>query len=202
MKKITMWSVCASIFCSLSLADVAYEAAHGPLLASFGNSERVERSLANMVTSMGASDTSMVIHVPVASGSPVFAGNGSNQGAAEVSKDSLSPMVDWVLDKGKAGAVTGYIAKAMNLGDQNILVRHKGFQTIADKTLHIVSVSTQNGHEDVFISHLNADSTGTVWLTSRLGEIRVTVVIPELGTAKVVPNSDRMGEFEDQKNSY
>jgi hypothetical protein len=126
----------------------------------------------------------------------------SSQPAAAA--DELATVVDWLHQKGDEGRCDRFAAKALGLGDAELDFKTRTFTSESPKMFHYAGVSPK-GH-DVVLSRQKLDrSQGVVWLTSRTGELRVTVLMTVSNnetSAEVVPNERFVKGFEAQKKFF
>jgi hypothetical protein len=123
----------------------------------------------------------------------------SNNPAASANANSLTPLINLVLDKGKPNNAEVYIVQNLGLGDRDIPVMQKGWKSSSDRMNHLVAVSTKN-HDDVLLFLFNENIEGVCWLTSKSGQVRATVAFSRgPHTSRVIANELDLKAFEREK---
>lgn len=118
--------------------------------------------------------------------------------------NDFSSIVEWVATSGVLTVVRANVVHAMHLGQQDILVHERGFRAIGDEITHVFAVcAAPRDPNIVFIARVNERSgRGSVWGTSKSGELKFTVLIDSDIGAQLVPNAGHGAEFEAEKNYF
>lgn len=163
--------------------------------ASAGNPSGVERDLGRMVEAMGGSAPSA--RVPAARGGLIAQESLSGQ--------DLSGLAGWVIDSGDPYVIPSAMAQNLGLPSVDLPIRQIVYRT-NDQKLHIVMVSTQNAHVDLFFAHvvISEDTfIGTVWRTDETGQLLATIYKSGDGYTPIPANDHRYDqEFEAEKKYF
>jgi ankyrin repeat protein len=126
----------------------------------------------------------------------------SDTNTASGDGDRLEPIVDFTLQNGTSRPVGQATAKAFGLGEEKIPATQLILSRKEDTLVHFFGVSTGNTN-DLFIACIDRNTrNGTVWLTSRTGEIRATILTSTNGPPKVVTNALCADKFEEEINVF
>jgi ankyrin repeat protein len=122
--------------------------------------------------------------------------------ATYVKIDRLAPIVDFTLQKGTNWHVGPVTAKAFGLGDEKIPATLLILSGKEDALVHQFGVSARNTN-DLFVARVDRNTrNGIVWLTSRSGEIRATLLTSTNGPPTVVPNDSHVNEYVEEISMF
>jgi len=122
----------------------------------------------------------------------------------EVSADSerLDSIVEFTLKNGTNRPVGPATAKAFGLGDEKIPATQIILGRKDETLVHFFGVSMRNTN-DFFIACIDQKTrNGTVWLTSRAGKIRATILTSTNSPPKAVTNDRYADQFEEELNFF
>ena len=117
----------------------------------------------------------------------------------------LAAVADFALLKGAIAHINEQYAAMFNLGDKDVAIRRVSIQNNVkggDNTVHVLEVTTGNQPEYLIIAHIQPDSSGDFWLTTRAGELLVAVEAGLRGGRKVEPTAAQRADFEAQKKYF
>jgi Ankyrin repeats (many copies) len=121
--------------------------------------------------------------------------------ATYVKIDRLTPLVDFTLQNGTNRPIGPITAKALGLGNEKIPATQLTLSGKEDPLVHQFGVSARNTN-DLLVARVDQKTrTGIVWLTSRTGEIRATILTSTNGPPKPVPNKDHVTEYSEEINT-
>ena len=113
----------------------------------------------------------------------------TNVPVINVAGDQIAAVADFTLQKGTNRPISSATAKAFGLGDEKLPATQIMLARKGETTLHFFGVSARNTN-DLFVARVDRNTrAGTVWLTSREGEIRATIVTSTNAAPEVVPNA-------------
>lgn len=122
--------------------------------------------------------------------------------ATYVKIERLAPIVDFTLQKGTNRPVGPATAKAFGLGDEKIPATQLILSRKEDARVHFFGVSAQNSN-DLFIACIDQKTRrGTIWLTSRTGEIRATILTSTNGPPTAVSNDSHVNEYAEEISMF
>ena len=122
--------------------------------------------------------------------------------ATYVRIDRLSPIVDYTLHNGTNRPVSSRTAKALGLGDKEIPAIQIILGKKGESLVHFFGVSSQDSN-DLFVAHIDKNTrAGTIWLTSKTGEIRGTILTSTNGPPTTVPNDHHVDEYAEEINMF
>ena len=114
----------------------------------------------------------------------------------------LQSVIAWARENGSAQKIDRRLAKALGLGDADVLVSQKAFRLNRQHTVFAVSNPT-NRNEAVNVFMLSDNSTnGVVWLADPDGNLKLTAAYSTNDTIVRVPNADHGVEFEQIKTFF
>lgn len=126
----------------------------------------------------------------------------TNTNATYVKIDRLSPLVDYTIQKGTNRPVGRATAKAFGLGDEKIPATQLILSRKEDALVHFFGISTQNTN-DLFVACIDQKThSGTIWLTSRTGEIRATILTSTNGPPTAVSNDSHVNEYAEEISMF
>ena len=112
--------------------------------------------------------------------------------------DRLAPVVDFTLQHGTNRPISQAAARVFGLGDEKIPATQLILSRKDDTLVHQFGVSARNTN-DLLVARVDRKTrTGTIWLTSRTGEIRTTALTSTNGPPNVVPNDRYASEFSEE----
>jgi uncharacterized protein len=119
-----------------------------------------------------------------------------------VDNERLNPIVDYTLQNGTNRPIGPLTAKALGLGTNKIPVTTILLGKQDESVVHLFGVSAQNTN-DLFVIRVDREKhTGTIWLTSRSGRIRATVLTPTNPPPMVVSNELYAEAFDEELNVF
>ncbi len=122
--------------------------------------------------------------------------------AANIMDERLALVVDFTLRKGTNRPISSATAKAFGLGDEKIPVIQIVLARKGEAAFQVFGVSAQNSN-DLFVARIDRNTRrGIVWLTSRTGKIRATILTSTNGPPTVVPNDLHASEFKAKINAF
>jgi ankyrin repeat protein len=122
--------------------------------------------------------------------------------ATYVKIERLAPIVDFTLQKGTNRPVGPATAKAFGLGDEKIPATQLILSRKEDTRVHFFGVSARYSN-DLFVACIDQKTrSGTIWLTSRTGEIRATILTSTNGPPTAVPNDRHADEYAEEINMF
>jgi len=123
---------------------------------------------------------------------------GFDTNAASADSERLAPIVDFTLKNGTNRPIGPAAAKAFGLGEEKIPAMQLILGQKDDPLVHQFGVSARNTN-DVLVARIDRNThSGTVWLTSRSGEIRATLLTSTNGHPKAVANDSHANEFAEE----
>ena len=121
--------------------------------------------------------------------------------AAFVQIDRLTPIVDFTLQNGTNRPISLVAAKALGLGNEKIPAMQILIGSKDDPVVHQFGVSTQNTN-DILVARVNRNTrTGIIWLTSRSGVIRATILTSTNGPPTPASNDRYVNEYAEEINT-
>ncbi|HXR03674.1 MAG TPA: ankyrin repeat domain-containing protein [Verrucomicrobiae bacterium] len=127
---------------------------------------------------------------------------GFDTNAVSTDNDRIISIVDFTLKKGTNRPVGPATVKAFGLGDEKIPATQLILSRKGETLVYFFGVSAQNSN-DLFVACIDQKTRGgTVWLTSRSGEIRATVLTSSNSPPKVVANESHADEFAEEINLF
>lgn len=191
MRHISSWSVAASLFCSISLANSVYEAGKTTyMIAGAGNSQVVERQLADFASRMGTA-------VSPAAVAPV-SGSVTASIPQATAADRLAPHLKYVLEQGKPSTLPGFAAKPFGLSKgEDIIVTQKAFSVPSGSWTRVFDVAGAGDSKRIVIIHQTPERS-VAWLTDKDGEVILTIKGSNASDTQVVPNADYAQLYQEQ----
>lgn len=118
--------------------------------------------------------------------------------AVSADSEKLSPIVDFTLKNGTNRPIGQVTAKAFGLGEEKIPATQLILSRKGETLVHFFAVSARNTN-DLFVALIDqATRGGTVWWTSRSGEIRATILTSSNSPPKTVTNASHADEFAEE----
>ena len=122
--------------------------------------------------------------------------------ATYVKIDRLAPIVDFTLQHGTNRPVSSRTAKVLGLGDKEIPAIQIVLGKKGEPMVHFFGVSSRDS-DDLFVAHIDKNTrAGTIWLTSRSGEIRATILTSTNGPPTAVSNDSHVNEYAEEISMF
>jgi ankyrin repeat protein len=123
---------------------------------------------------------------------------GFDTNAATTDSERLASIVDFTLKNGTNRPIGPVTAKAFGLGEEKIPATQILLGQKEDALVHQFGVSARNTN-DLLVARIDRNTrSGIIWLTSRSGGIRATLLTSTNGPPKVVKNDSHADEFSEE----
>jgi hypothetical protein len=116
----------------------------------------------------------------------------------------LTTLIDWVRKTGVVTVVRGNVANQMQLGNDDVPVRERGFRSISGGITHVFAVGSEPRFANVVVIARVDETTGDaiVWSTSASGQLEFTVKVdPKVGAQRII-NSPNEADFVAEKKYF